>query len=350
MTPHNTTVLVLAGGDSAERDVSLESARGITAALREAGYRVLVADPARPDIMPTENDSEIFRDTRIGEAPPEIGDDLYTERAEFARVLSAHQSYGIDVVFLGLHGGAGEDGTIQALLEYVGVPHTGSSSAACAFAMDKQRAKILAAAAGVRVIHGVQLAPSALAAGTLEQTVRETVGLPCVVKPNSQGSSVGLTIVHEFAQLDVAAVAAFVTDTHILIEQYIEGREITHAVVEGLDDIPLLEIKAKSGLYDYKSKYQAGGAEYLVPAPIDETTAAAIKESARRTFNALGMSVYGRVDFRLDNNGQHYLLEANSLPGMTATSLVPKMCKSIGVDYVELCDRIVKRSLDRFSG
>ena len=143
MNPVTTTVLVLAGGDSSERDVSLGGARGIADALRSCGYSVLVADPARPEIAPTDDFEQVFTSGRIAETPPEV-DDFIAKRAEFTRVLSAYQSYGVDVVFNGLHGGVGEDGTIQSVLDYIGVAYTGSGGQASALAMDKQRSKVMA--------------------------------------------------------------------------------------------------------------------------------------------------------------------------------------------------------------
>lgn len=344
---HATTVLVLAGGDSAERDVSLASAQGIADALLASGYRVLVADPARPQLQPDTDHTEFFKESGIKESPPETSDDAFNDRAEFTRVLSAHQAYGIDVVFSGLHGGAGEDGTIQAIMEYVGVPFVGSGSAACALAMDKQRSKHIAAAAAVPVIRGVLLDQSALASGTLEQTVRETVGIPAIVKPNSQGSSVGLSKVEQFSDLDAAAASAIACDDHILVEEYIAGREVTQAIVDGEPDIPILEIRPKSGFYDYYHKYQAGNSEYIVPAPLEPEVARHIHDAAHRTYHALGLRDYARVDFRLDEDGTPHLLEANTLPGMTATSLVPKSCAPLGITYQELCDRLVRLALGR---
>ena len=349
MTKHNHTILLLAGGDSAERDVSLSSSRGIAKALREAGHRVLACDPARPHITPTEYDDAIFGEAKIGAEPPVIDVDIRAARAGFVKLLLQLDAFKVEVVFMGLHGGAGENGTIQAVLEYLGVPFTGSSSAACSFAMDKHRAKILAAAAGVPVPRGLHIENSALGAGTLEQQVREVVGLPAVVKPNSQGSSVGLTIVEKFADLDEAARRAFESDDSILIEQYIEGRELTQAVLDGGPDTPVLEIRPKSGLYDYFHKYQSGNTEYLVPAPVEDEVARAVLESSKRTFAALDLSVYSRIDFRLDPKGRHFMLEANTLPGMTPLSLVPKAAAAAGVSYPELCDWIVRRSLARFS-
>jgi D-alanine-D-alanine ligase len=343
----DVTVLVIAGGDSAERDVSLDSGRGIARALGEVGYRVLAADPARPEIAPSDDVAAVFGDGSIGAEPAPIPDDPIPARRAFMDLLGESLARGVDVVFNGLHGGAGEDGTVQAVLDYVGVPYTGSGAAACALAMDKRRAKVLAAAAGVPVPRGIALDRGALAAGTLGQTVRETVGVPCVVKPNSQGSSVGLTVVASFEQLDGAAAKAFALDDTVLVESYIEGHEVTQGVLEGVPEVPLLEIRPRSGLYDYYHKYQTGSSEYLVPAPIPDYTAAAMQESARRTVDALGLSVYARVDFRLDPDGNHFLLEANTLPGMTATSLVPKAVKHLGIGYEELCDRILRLSLEK---
>jgi D-alanine-D-alanine ligase len=214
--------------------------------------------------------------------------------------------------------------------------------------MDKQRAKILVEAAGVPVPPGLHFEASALAAGTLEQQVREFVGLPAVVKPNSQGSSVGLTIVDKFSDLDQAARLALSCDKSVLIERYIEGRELTQAILEEGPDTPVLEIRPKGGLYDYFHKYQSGNTEYLVPAPVEPAVARAVLESSKRAFAALGLSVYSRIDFRLDPNGRHYMLEANTLPGMTPTSLVPKACAAVGMSYTELCDWIVRKSLARF--
>lgn len=343
----NLVVLLLAGGDSSERDVSLSSSRGIAKALREAGHRVLVADPAQPRVTPTEYDEAIFDGTAIGVEPPHLGANDEA-RATFVRTLASRSDWNFDVVFNGLHGGAGEDGTLQAVLDYLGIPYTGSRAAASALAMDKQRAKIIAAAAGVPVPQGLHIERSALAAGTLEQQVRETLGLPVVVKPNAQGSSVGLSIVHSFAEFDEAARRAFDVDRSILIERYIEGREITQAVLEAGPDLPLLEIKPKSGLYDYYHKYQSGNSEYIVPAPVDASVAREVLASSKRAFHALGLSIYARLDFRLDPEGRHYLLEANTLPGMTATSLVPKAAAAVGISYTELCDRIVRESITRF--
>ena len=346
MSKKQITVLVLAGGDSAERDVSLDSARGMAQAAAEAGHRVLVADPARPDIEPSEDLTPVFGDAAIGEKPPDVTGDVYGARRDFVQALANYRAYGVDMVLNGLHGGGGEDGTIQAVLEYLGIPYTGSGAAASALAMDKYRSKHLVQAMGVPVANSVYLHRTARDDGSLEPTVRDRLSLPVVVKPNSQGSSVGLTVVASHRDLVEAADKAYVLDDYIIVEEYIAGHEITAAMLEG-EDLPLLEVRPKSGLYDYFHKYQHGATEYMVPAPLDAQVAGAIAESARRAFDTLGCRVYGRVDFRLGEDGRHYFLEANTLPGMTSTSLVPKAAKHVGIGYTELVDRILRLSLSR---
>jgi D-alanine-D-alanine ligase len=340
------TVLVLAGGDSAERDVSLESGRGMAEAALESGHRVLVADPARPDIEPSEDWTPVFGDAAIGEAPPDVIDDVYGARMNFVRTLAECESHGVDVVLNGLHGGAGEDGTIQAVLDFVGIPHTGSGTEACVLAMDKYLSKHLVQSVGVPVAKAVYLQRSTMDDGTIERTVKAHLSLPVVVKPNNQGSSVGLTVVASDKDLADAAEKAFRLDDNVIVEEYIAGREITAAVVEG-ERLPLLEIRPESGLYDYYHKYQSGATEYVAPAPLEVPVAQAMAESAWRAFHMLGCRVYGRVDFRLDLDDRHYFLEVNTLPGMTTTSLVPKAAESVGIGYTELIDRILRLSLTK---
>jgi D-alanine-D-alanine ligase len=341
------TVLILGGGDSAERDVSLDSARGMAEAVQELGYRVLAVDPARAEIEPTEDLSKIFGGAVIDEKPPDVMDDVFGARSAFVRTLTKYQEYGVDIVLNGLHGGVGEDGTIQAVLDYVGIPYTGSGAAACALAMDKYRAKRLAQAFGVPVPKDEFFNRAEMTDESITKQIRENLSFPVVVKPNTQGSSVGLTVVASIENLVGAVTRAFDLDDNILVEEYIAGSEITVAVLEGEGALPVLEIRPKSGLYDYFHKYQSGASEYLVPAPVDDGIAAAIRESAQRFFDLLGCRVYGRLDFRLGEDGRHYLLEANTLPGMTALSLVPKAAKAAGISYVELVSQILRLSLNK---
>ncbi len=346
MSSSKPKVLVLAGGDSPERDVSLDTAAGIFDALVANGYAPLACDPARPHIAPTENRDDVFGRAGIEATPPAILADVTATRRQFVDQLSTIAGQ-IDIAFNGLHGGAGEDGTVQSVLDYVGIHYTGSGAAACQLAMDKYRSKLVAAKAGVPVARDLHVTAGALASGTLEQSVREILGPHVVVKPNNGGSSVGMTIVNDFADVDAAAREAFRYDSRVLIEQFVHGKEVTMAVLDGVTDIPALEIRPKSGWYDYKNKYQKGSTDYLVPAPISDRAAEAVASYARATFEALGMAVYGRVDFRLDENDVPFLLEANTLPGMTATSLVPKSLNALGIDYNELVDRILRASLTK---
>lgn len=345
MTDKRTTVLVLAGGDSAERDVSMASARGMAQAAEELGYRVLVADPARADLEPTEDTTKIFGAVSISENPPEVADDVFVARAAFVQMVATCRDRGVDIVLNGLHGGAGEDGTIQSVLDYVGLPYTGSGAAACALAMDKHRSKKLVETCGVGVAKEVFFWRDGATNKTIAAAVRDNFALPVVVKPNAQGSSVGLTVVRSHDDLEKALAAAFALDDYILVEEYIAGAEITVAVLEGEGALPVLEIRPKSGLYDYFHKYQSGASEYLVPAPLDAGLASAIGEAAERAFEVLGCRVYGRVDFRLGEDGRFYFLEMNTLPGMTALSLVPKAAKAKDISYRELVSRILRLSM-----
>lgn len=347
MNTQPKTVLVLAGGDSSEREVSLGSARGMAQAAQERGHIVFVADPARADIEPTKNLAQIFGEAKIDARPPEVMGDVFGTRAAFIQTFMKYKDQGVDIVLNGLHGGVGENGTIQAVMDYLGIPYTGSGAAACALAMDKFRSKRLAQAFGVPVAKDEFFNRAQKTDEAIVRNVREAMDYPVVVKPNTEGSSVGLTVVDGEDNLGEALTKAFGLDDNILVEQYVAGAEITVAVLEGEGALPVLEIRPKSGLYDYFHKYQAGASGYLVPAPIDDSVAAAIGESAQRAFDLLGCKVYGRVDFRLDSGGNHYFLEVNTLPGMTALSLVPKAAKAAGIDYAELVLRILNLSLNK---
>ena len=341
---HKLKVLLIAGGDSMERDVSLGSSREIDKAMRELGHEVLVVDPFKPHIKPTGDASVFFGDAAVDTRPPDIAKNTFTARHRFIEVLEHFDSLNCDVVFNGLHGGAGEDGTLQGVLDYLGIPYTGSGMAACAVAMDKALSKQLVAHHGVPVADEVyvddpQRAPSA-------DEIIDRLGLPVVVKPNHEGSSVGVTIVQERNALAEAIDAAKVYDGHYMIEKFIDGKEITVGMLDGAD-LPVLEIRPKDGFYDYANKYQTGACEYLVPAPLDDAVTDAVKKASNTAYNKMGCSGYARVDFRLSTDDQPYFLEVNTLPGMTSNSLVPKAARAVGIDFHELVDRILHLSLGR---
>lgn len=314
-------------------------------ALVHLGYKVTVADPGRPEIPPSENADGIFAGAELSGTPPQLQADVFTSRRAFLEYICKFRSVKFDLVFNALHGGVGEDGTLQACLDYLGIPYTGCTALASALAMDKHVSKTLAEAAGVPVIPGLYLETKMLRAAEATTRIENEIGFPLVVKPNRQGSSVGVSIVEEADGLARALSTAASLDRAVIIERYIEGSEITAAIL-GDEVLPLLEIRPKQGFYDYRNKYTSGASEYLVPAPIDPRAAEAIGTAALQAYKALGCTVYARADFRLSKAGEHYYLEVNTLPGMTSNSLVPKAAAAAGIDFPELVDKIVKLSIE----
>jgi D-alanine-D-alanine ligase len=337
-------VMLVVGGDSAERDVSLDSGKSIYEAIRALGHRVVVVDPLHPDVKPTEDGNVFFGDARIESEPPRVGSERYAARKNFLTVLNEFEMLGCDIVFNALHGGAGEDGTFQAVLDYLGIPYTGSGSCASAVAMNKELAKRIVSRDGVPVAKQLFIEPPNHNEIDIESRVMNTPSLPAVVKPNQEGSSVGVTIVHTKEQLAEAVETASSFGGPYLIEEYVEGTEVTAARLDGVE-LPLLEIRPQNGFYDYRNKYTSGACEYLVPAPLDEKVTDAIARSAHAAYKALGCRGYGRVDLRLTPEGDHYFLEVNTLPGMTSNSLVPKAAKAVGIEFAELVDRILRLAL-----
>ena len=242
-----------------------------------------------------------------------------------------------DVVFLALHGGAGEDGRIQAVLDLAGMAYTGSNHIASAAAMDKDLSKRLFRSAGV---------PTAdwLMAPATSEAVTAALGWPVIVKPNKQGSTVGLTLVREPARLQQAIEMARRFDDEVMVERFIAGREFTVGILDGVA-LPAGEIIPPGELFDYESKYQTGGAREVFPADIPAAESALIQDYARRAHAVLKLGAYSRTDFRRDADGRFWCLEANTLPGMTATSLLPQAAKAAGIDFPELLDRICRGAL-----
>jgi D-alanine-D-alanine ligase len=257
------------------------------------------------------------------------------------RLLSPGET---DVVFIGLHGGQGEDGTIQALLDLTGVPYTGSGHLASALAMDKDLAKHLFRAAGVATPDWrlIRLGDSDTwrTPDYIDATI-SALGLPVIVKPSKQGSTVGLTLVKGRDALVPAIVEAFRHDDEVMIEQFIAGRELTVGIL-GDEALPVGEIIPKHEIYDYECKYTAGMAQEIFPAPITTEQRERAQELAQRAFRALKLSGCARIDFRMTDEGTLYCLEANTLPGMTVLSLIPQAAAAAGISFPELCERIVQ--------
>lgn len=329
-------ITVMMGGTSAERDVSLASGVRIVEALRRGGHTVTPLDPA-VGMLSEQAFTELAQGV-MKRQPPTLEQLKHIAGAELSPVLGSLPAVrGADVVFLGLHGGHGEDGTVQAMLDAAQVCYTGSGHLASALAMDKDLSKILFRAAGVSTADWL------MAPATAEQ-VEAVMGWPVIVKPSKQGSTVGLTKVTAPSELDAAVREAFLYDDEVMIERFIPGRELTVGIL-GDDALPVGEIIPKHELYDYECKYTAGMAREEFPAALTRTEVATVQAQARRAFQALKLDGYARIDFRLTEEGTFYCLEANTLPGMTELSLIPQAAKAAGISFDELCERIVQLAL-----
>lgn len=340
-----TKVLVLAGGRSAERDVSLATGDAVSRGLNDAGFNVLFFDPAtnHPPITWTPENAKSL----IDRLPPDPTS-LQQNGLPMGTVLSPADVTrarfdGIDLVFIALHGGDGENGRLQALLDTCGVSYTGSGMAASALAMDKHASKRIFLAEGIptpgwRIINRGDMP-------TIDGFVRE-LGLPLIVKPNAQGSTVGLTLVKDKGQWEKALTEGFRWDERLIVEEYIAGREITVSVL-GDQALPVVEIIPTHELYDYECKYTSGCSNYVCPADLTEAKTRLVQEHALRAFQVLDCAGYARVDFRMAPDGAFYCLEVNTLPGMTSTSLVPKAARAAGIEFPQLLQHICELATPR---
>ncbi len=336
-------IVVLMGGTSSERDVSLASGLRIAEALRTRGHAVASVDTAKGPL--TEADEQRMLQGGVVKTNPPTPEELARMSAEsVAETASRLPTRGsCDVAFLALHGGRGEDGTIQAMLDLAGVPYTGSGHLASALAMDKDLAKHLMRAQGVRTADWEMVrAGDALPAAA---DVISALGLPLIVKPSKQGSTVGLSIVKQAHELEPAIREAFHHDDEVMLEQFIAGRELTVSILGG-EALPVGEIVAKKEIYDYECKYTPGMAVETFPADLSAEETRAVQEQAKRAFAALKLSGCARVDFRMNASGEFYCLEANTLPGMTGTSLVPQAAAAAHIKFPELCERIALLALE----
>lgn len=303
----NQVVAVVMGGPSAEREVSLNTGAAIANALREYGYTNVV---------------EIDLD------PRNFGKQLAESKAE--------------VVFNAVHGLYGEDGRLQTLLEIREMPYTGSGMIASVSCMDKVITKRMLRDAGIST-------PACLIVNKKESGIKEKImqrfSLPVVIKPASQGSSIGVEIVKEEKQLDEALANAFKYSRDILVEEFIGGKELTVSMMQKDGEVvalPVIHIAPHSGTYDYHSKYTKGATEYICPADLDEETTKKVQEISKQAYEVLGCSGVARADVMLDKAGNGYVLEINTVPGMTATSLVPKAAAAAGISFPELCNIILQ--------
>jgi D-alanine-D-alanine ligase len=326
-------ITVLMGGTSAERDVSIASGLRIAAALRSRGHDVTSLDTAA-GVIDAATERQLIA-TGVQQAPPDLESLAAMSRKSLSPSLGTLPAVRqADVVFLALHGGQGEDGTLQALFDLSGVRYTGTGQLGSALAMDKDLSKRLFRD------NGVQTAAWLMAPASASE-VQSALGFPVVVKPSKQGSTVGLTLVRDAAGLQAAIDEAFRYDDEVMLEQFIAGRELTVGIL-GNEALPIGEIIPKHELYDYECKYTKGMAVEEFPARLDSATAARVQEQAQRAFKALKLRGYARIDFRLDDSGGCFCLEANTLPGMTELSLIPQAALAAGISFPELCERIVQ--------
>jgi D-alanine-D-alanine ligase len=333
MINKNLKVALLVGGTSPEREVSKMSGKGILQALKSLGYPTIIVDPAYGLNQPNQEEcfftkqdfSEISNRNCIDALNSDLLDD-------------------VDMVFSAMHGKWAEDGTIQSLLELRGLKYTGSKVTASALAMDKDISKTIFKQVGVNTAEWFTWTTKSPDQNLIAEQIKQEIGFPCIIKPNDQGSTVGLKFVKNESELKEGVIIAQKYSSKVLIERYIAGREITVGIL-GLKTLPVLEIVPKGGLYDYNSKYTIGMSEYIVPAKIPEEVANEAQRQAVIAFQSLGCEGYGRVDFRLDNQNRIYCLEVNTLPGMTALSLVPKAAIAIGISFEELIDKIIQQAL-----
>jgi len=326
-------IAVFIGGTSPEREVSKSSGQAIYKAINELGYNFTLIDPAYGTDQPDKEEKFFSKDDHIN-----------IKNENILKTVNSNLLDNIDLVFLALHGKWGEDGIIQSLLELRGIRYTGSGVFSSTISMDKAFSKIIFQENNVNSAESFTITDQFIPDEVINK-ISEEFGFPCVVKPNDQGSTVGLTIVKKEDEVQSAIKSALQFSDIALVEKYIAGREMTVAILED-EALPVLEIIPKSGFYDYKSKYTSGMSEYIVPADIPKDVFNNLQEQALIAFKSLRCKVYGRVDFRLSEDNIPYCLEVNTLPGMTATSLVPKMANAVGISFNELIDRIIRNSLN----
>jgi len=327
------------GGTSSERDVSLASGLRIGEALRSRGHAVRAIDTAKGELSRSD-EQRMLSEGVVKQLPPSPEELARMNAESLADTAARLPKRGeCDVAFLALHGGRGEDGTIQALLDLAGVPYTGSGHLPSALAMDKDLSKHLFRAYDVGTANWMMATEGA--APPNAESVERALGWPVIVKPSKQGSTVGLSIVKQAAELAPAIAEAFEHDDEVMIEQFIAGRELTVGILGG-DALPVGEIIPKHEIYDYECKYTAGMAEEIFPAQLTVEQTAEVQAQARRAFAALKLGGCARIDFRMSNAGEFYCLEANTLPGMTVTSLIPQAAAAAGIPFPELCERIAQ--------
>lgn len=326
-------IILLVGGTSTERYISKLSSKSIYNAMINLGHNVVLLDPAYGDNQPTEVE-KFFDEKDFGEI----------SNSNYIRCFNRKEFENADLVFLGLHGKWGEDGTVQAILDLMGIKYTGSKTLSSAVTMDKILSKILFDKLDIPTPKWFSFNNSEMSSEEVSNKIEKELGYPAIIKPNDQGSTVGLSVCRNSDDVRKALSLAKDYSEKILVEEFIPGRELTVGII-GDEALPVLEIKPKHEIYDYECKYTSGMSEYIVPADIPENIAKELQMTSVKAFKALECDGYARIDFRLSPENKFYLLEINTLPGMTSLSLVPKMAKAIGMSFEQLIDKIIQLSL-----
>ena len=342
-------IIVLCGGLSPERDVSITSGTKAAAALRKKGHNVVLIDLFFGYTKPYEKPEDVFKNGQsddaavIGETAP----DLESIRRSRAQNNDSRMGDNIieicraaDIVFLALHGADGEDGKIQATFDMAGIKYTGTGHLGSAMAMSKKIAKQLFLQNNIRTPEGITVCKNS--------PPYKNVGFPCVVKPCSGGSSVGTSVVFSPADYEKALDFAFQYEDDVIVEQYVKGRECDVGVITGRA-LPVIEIRPKSGFYDYKNKYQSGMTDEFCPADLPSELSEKLQRTAEHVFSVLLLDVYGRMDFIVDDSGEVWCLEGNTLPGLTPLSLLPQEAAAVGMSYEDLCETIITESLKKYT-
>ncbi|MEU7576642.1 D-alanine--D-alanine ligase [Streptomyces sp. NPDC041068] len=338
-------VVILCGGESPERDVSLASGRSVTQALLERGHEVVLVDPAAvvPVLAGPLRPGDTVEALGVAKAPPSLADQQQWRRRMYAALTGGpvlDHLRAAEVVFLALHGGWGEDGHVQALLEMAGIPFTGAGSAPCAAAWHKGRTQAVLAAAGLPVVERALWRPGIV--DVPESVKRLLAAGPVVAKPAADGSRVSVHRVDSLPRLAQVAAEVHSGGVELMVEPFLPGREFTVAVL-GDQVLPVVEIELTTPVFDYAAKYQPGATSEVCPARVPDDFASRLQESALHAHRALGFGSdsYSRTDFRCDADGEPMCIEVNALPGMTATSLLPLAASGAGWTYPDLVQRIL---------
>lgn len=347
-------IIVLAGGLSTERDVSFKTGSMVSAALKENGHKVILLDVFMGYSDREENLDGIFDraeeiSVKVSDIP-EVAPDLAKVKA--SRKDQSDCFFGpnvirmcqmADIVFMALHGENGENGKLQAAFDLLGIRYTGSDYLSSAIAMNKGIAKQFFVANHIPTPMGISMTKESRS----DDPAQLNLKLPCVVKPCCGGSSIGVTIVHDQKEFSEALEEAFRWEDELIIEEYVQGREFSVGVIEG-KALPVIEIAPIQGFYDYKNKYKAGSAVETCPAEIPEETSRLMQHYAEEVARVIGLDTYSRADFLLNENGEMFCLETNTLPGMTPTSLLPQEARQVGMDFNQLCEKLIEISLKKY--